>query len=147
MGGSDQVTFVAKPVRWSVGLSGLLDRSNHTGLGGQVVWSGISVRIPDQTAHLDRTYDSISITTEFIYGSCTNLEGYPRTPEPKGLSWPPQLRRKGVEGGAGAAWGGRFPLYCGPFQPICAAETIFTQALFRGHLHDRKGFPGREPPA
>ena len=72
MGGSDQVTFVAKPVRWSVGLSGLLDWSNHTGLGGQVVWSGISVRIPDQTAHLDRTYDSISITTEDIDATSTN---------------------------------------------------------------------------
>jgi len=102
-----------KPVRWSVGLSGLLDRSNHTGLGGQVVWSGISVRIPDQTAHLDRTYDSISITTDDIDAITTNPEGHPRTSEPKGLSWPPQLRRKGVEGGAGATRG-RFPLYCGP---------------------------------
>jgi hypothetical protein len=78
-----------------------------------VVWSGISVRIPDQTAHLDRTYDSISITTDDIDAITTNPEGHPRTSEPKGLSWPPQLRRKGVEGGAGATRG-RFPLYCGP---------------------------------
>ena len=46
-----------KPVRWSVDLSGLLDRSDYTGLGGRVVWSGIPVWVSDQTAHLDQTYD------------------------------------------------------------------------------------------
>ena len=40
-----------------------------------MVWSGISVRIPDQTAHLDRTYDIIAITTEYIYATCTNPKG------------------------------------------------------------------------
>ena len=73
-----------KPVRWSVGLSGLLDRSNHTGLGGQVVWSGISVRIPDQTAHLDRTYDCYC--HHYRGPRCYQYEpeGHPRTIEPKG---------------------------------------------------------------
>jgi hypothetical protein len=36
-----------------------------------------------------------------------------RTSEPRGLSWPPQLRRTRLELGAGATRG-RFPLYCGP---------------------------------
>ena len=37
-----------------------------------MVWSGIPVRVPDQTAHLDRPYDSIAITTEDIDATSTN---------------------------------------------------------------------------
>ncbi len=112
-------------------LGGLLDWSNHTGLGGQVVWSGISVRIPDQTAHLDRTYDSISITTKFIYGSCTNLEGYPRTSEPKGhCRGRHNPEGQGLELGT-CATRGRYHLKFGPSQPTLPIPLTAAQPYAR----------------